>query len=201
MHFLGHAFGFLEVVGCLFLFLIFILAIGVLETISSTASAMWNPCQDSTQFSGTPKGYKSEYHVSRHKQTDMNSTLVNSSNNSSILRTLSVGYWVPPANVNADMKKSETVTSCRLFGFDLKAPSAGAIVDDKANVNPVHENAEGHFPSSHSAGDSDQKSDLSKDNITKERQQGQLQVSPKEVQSKQSCSTRTRTKVYGNSKS
>ena len=159
---------------------------------------MWNPCQDSTQFSGTPKGYKSEYHVSRHKQTEMNSTLMNSSNNS-ILRTLSMGNWVPP-NVNADMKKSETVTSCRLFGFDLKAPSAGAVVDDKANVNPVHENAEGHFPSSHSAGDSDPKSDLSKDNIPKERQQGQLQVSPKEVQSKQSCSTRTRTKVNGDSK-
>ncbi|KAK2978628.1 hypothetical protein RJ640_019085, partial [Escallonia rubra] len=90
-----------------------------------------------------------------------------------------------------DGRKPETVSSCRLFGFDLKTPSTNALPSDKAPISSISvPYAEGHVPGTLSTGDSDQKSDLSKD-----RHQGQLQVSPKEIQSKQSCSTRTRTKV------
>jgi auxin response factor len=150
------------------------------EPISSTASAVWNPRQDSIQYSGTPKGYKNESNVSQHNQTE---------NISPTLRTHSVVARVPPSDLNiADAKKSDVVASCRLFGFDLKASPLGAIADDKANIDTVIVSDE------NSAGDSDQRSELSKEN-TKERQQGQFLVSPKEVQSKQSCSTRTRTKV------
>lgn len=93
--------------------------------------------------------------------------------------------------------KSDTVVSCRLFGFDLKSPSTGVALSEMAPSRPTNVTlvtAEANVPSTLSAGDSEAKSDLSKD--SKQKHQGHLQVSPKEVQSKQSCSTRSRTKVY-----
>ncbi|KAI3727748.1 hypothetical protein L6452_16368 [Arctium lappa] len=92
---------------------------------------------------------------------------------------------------SVDKKKPENVSSCRIFGFDLKIPPKGDITPEKATVTPsdvlFHSSMEGQVPSTLS----DQRSDLSKDC----KEQGQLQVSPKEVQSKQSTCARSRTKV------
>ncbi|XP_076957506.1 auxin response factor 9-like [Bidens hawaiensis] len=65
-------------------------------------------------------------------------------------------------------------SSCRIFGFDINIPPK---CDDNVAPSDVL-----------SAGVSDIKSDLSKENAI-------LQVSPKEIQSKQTSSTRSRTKV------
>ncbi|CAK9163090.1 unnamed protein product [Ilex paraguariensis] len=96
-----------------------------------------------------------------------------------------------------DVMRSDTVASCRLFGIDLISPAPGSSsLVAKAPLKPVcvsNGTGEGHLLSAMSAVDSEQKSELSND--SKEQKQGQLQVSPKEVQSKQSCSTRSRTKV------
>ncbi|KAA8528215.1 hypothetical protein F0562_035534 [Nyssa sinensis] len=205
------------------------------ETMSSTASAVWNLTHDSTQQSDTPEGQKGENHVTWHpKQTEIGGTLMDSSSNC-ILRTHMEGNWLP-SHVNVsrtlfvgeteeskgasawsvlsgysthhsakqsndlmsdpiDGKKSETLSSCRLFGIDLKnPPSGGAPLSEKAPVPPVcvSGTCDGHVRTTLSAVDSDQKSDLTK--VYKEPKQGQLEVS-KEVQSKQSCSTRSRTKL------
>ncbi|KAA8520972.1 hypothetical protein F0562_011645 [Nyssa sinensis] len=212
--------------------------ISVLETMSSAASAVWNPSHDSTQLSGTPEGQKSEHHVTWHpKQTEIGGIVMNNSSNC-ILRTHEEGRWLPSSHVNvsrnlfvdgteetksvsgwsvlsgystphskkqgndlkpepADGKKSEIVSSCRLFGIDLKnPPSAAALLAEKATVQPVSVlncSTEKHLRINPSAADSDQKSDLTK--FSKEQKQGEMLVSPKEVQSKHSCSTRSRTKV------
>ncbi|CAK9143145.1 unnamed protein product [Ilex paraguariensis] len=92
--------------------------------------------------------------------------------------------------------RSGTVASFRLFGIDLKSPAIGALLAEKAPLKLVSVSnvaAEGNLLSAVSAVVSDQNSELSKD--SKEQKLEQLQVSPKEVQSKQSCSTRSRTKV------
>lgn len=88
-----------------------------------------------------------------------------------------------------DKRKSDAVTPCRLFGIDLNSTSAGLTIEiSKASV-------EGGFPKTPSFGDSEQKSDLSID--TKDLKQEQPQVSqPKEGQTNQNSSIRSRTKVY-----
>nr|XP_043639220.1 auxin response factor 9-like isoform X2 [Erigeron canadensis] len=167
-----------------------------LEPSSSTASAVWNPnvSHDSVQLSCNLEGQRGD-----------------NNNNGCLLRNQMEAGWLSSSPVKAsrnmhggdepedkkgqqswslhsthsprdlikqtrdsnqgskENKKSENVSSCRLFGFDLKIP------------------AEGQTPSSLSAGISDHSKDF--------KEQGQLQVSPKEVQSKQTTSTRSRTKV------
>ncbi|KAI3689889.1 hypothetical protein L2E82_47859 [Cichorium intybus] len=92
----------------------------------------------------------------------------------------------PNPNDSIDIKKPESISSCRLFGFDLKIP----IVPETPQLTPAnvyYTLGDGHVPSPLSVGISD---------LTKEcKEQGQLQVSPKEVQSKQTTCTRSRTKV------
>nr|GMC97962.1 auxin response factor 9-like isoform X1 [Ipomoea batatas] len=77
---------------------------------------------------------------------------------------------------------------CRLFGIDLNSTSAGSTIEiSKASV-------EGCFSKTPSFGDSEQKSDLSID--TKGLKQEQSQVTqPKEGQTNQNSSIRSRTKV------
>ncbi|KAL8200995.1 hypothetical protein R6Q57_012334, partial [Mikania cordata] len=97
------------------------------------------------------------------------------------------------------IQSSASGSSCRLFGFDITVPPKNCdnnITPFKAaHVTPsdvlFHSSIEGQVPSTLSAGISDIKFDLSKDC----KDLGVLQVSPKEVQSKQSTSTRSRTKV------
>ncbi|KAI7743237.1 hypothetical protein M8C21_024875 [Ambrosia artemisiifolia] len=95
---------------------------------------------------------------------------------------------------SVDLKKSESISSCRLFGFDLKVPTKTDLTPEIAPSIPsnvFHTFADGHVSHVLSVRSSDQTSDLSKDF----KDQGQLHVSPKEVQSKQSICTRSRTKV------
>ncbi|XP_027182958.1 auxin response factor 9 isoform X1 [Coffea eugenioides] len=93
-----------------------------------------------------------------------------------------------------DGRKPDTVASCRLFGIDLISPSTGAL--DKELLKPVNASnitTQECLPNTLSGCGSEHKSDLSKD--SKDQIVGQLQLPSKEVQSKQSGSTRSRTKV------
>ncbi|GFZ16388.1 auxin response factor 9 [Actinidia rufa] len=177
--------------------------IPVLEAASSTASAVWNPAHDPTQLSGNPEGQRSENNVAWHpKQTKITGTFMNSCAHAEgawliffLCKCLSKLQSNNPLPESIDGKKSETVASCRLFGVDLKSPSTGALLAEKELIPPAsisNCDIDEHRPSTMSGADSDQKSDLSK--VSKEQRQEQLQVSPKEVQSKQNCSTRSRTK-------
>lgn len=86
-------------------------------------------------------------------------------------------------------------SSCRIFGFDITIPPKGdgSITPSKPILTPsdvfFHSSIEGQVRSTLSAGGSDLKSDMSKEH-------GSLLVSPKEIQSKQTTSTRSRTKVH-----
>jgi len=95
------------------------------------------------------------------------------------------------------VKKADTATSYRLFGIELINHPASSPTVEKANAQPIsvsNGSTERHI-STLPATDSDHKSDLSKD--SKDTQAGQMQVPPKEIQSRQNCfaSTRSRTKV------
>ncbi|KAH8522161.1 hypothetical protein H0E87_002971 [Populus deltoides] len=90
-------------------------------------------------------------------------------------------------------RKSEVPTSYRLFGIDLVNHSSSSTpIEVPAQPMSICSGAtEGHVLGTLSAVDSDQKSEVSK-----EQKPEQLQKSPKEIQSKQSStSTRSRTKV------
>ncbi|TXG50721.1 hypothetical protein EZV62_023245 [Acer yangbiense] len=109
------------------------------------------------------------------------------------------GYSTPqPTKMNHDSmhdgpetgKKTETAPSCRLFGFELINRSITSSTMEKAPVSSL--TTEGHILSNMSAADSDHKSDFSK--AFKETKE-QLHVSAKETQSRQSCSTSTRSRT------
>ncbi|EOY25080.1 Auxin response factor 9 isoform 4 [Theobroma cacao] len=105
----------------------------------------------------------------------------------------------PPTEIPAlEVKKFETASSCRLFGIELINHSASSTPLERTPTQlstMTGGSTEGHGQSSLSPADSDQKSEISKD--SKGKKQEQLQVSAKEIQSRQSCSssTRSRTKV------
>ncbi|CAH1453557.1 unnamed protein product [Lactuca virosa] len=81
-------------------------------------------------------------------------------------------------NDSVELKKPESISSCRIFGFDLMIP---IIPETQPQPPPASNVYYTLAPSPLSVGTSD---------LTKE-----LQVSPKEVQSKQTTCTRSRTKV------
>ncbi|KAB2037784.1 hypothetical protein ES319_D03G101400v1 [Gossypium barbadense] len=93
------------------------------------------------------------------------------------------------------VKKSETASSCRLFGIELINHSASSRQLERTPTQlstMTASTAEGHHTLS--PNNSCQKSEISKDSNEK---QEQLQLQAKEIQSRQSCpsSTRSRTKV------
>ncbi|XP_031280904.1 auxin response factor 9 [Pistacia vera] len=88
-------------------------------------------------------------------------------------------------------RKTEMGASCRLFGIDLINHSTSSTTMEKAAASSV--TTERHNLCTLSAGDSDQKSDLSK--TFREKKPEQVQVSPKEIQSRQSSSTSTRSRT------
>ncbi|KAF8027969.1 hypothetical protein BT93_E0784 [Corymbia citriodora subsp. variegata] len=95
-----------------------------------------------------------------------------------------------------DGKKVERTYSCRLFGINLTNCSLSSPPSDKAPVQSMcvsTATTEGHVQTALSTADSDQKCDLQK--ASEEVKQGQLQNPGIETQTKQSCSTRSRTKV------
>nr|XP_043627728.1 auxin response factor 9 isoform X3 [Erigeron canadensis] len=182
-----------------------------LEPACPTASIVWNA---STQI---PEGQTSDYRGSWHPNQTENgnngchfrpSPIVTSQNTffdetedqkglsgwSTYSSQETVKQPVDSIQSSVDMKKSESISSCRLFGIDLMIPTIGDNIPETSPLTPSNTSntfADGYVPSSLSVGIYDQKSVLSKDC----KDQGHLQVSPKEVQSKQSTCTRSRTKV------
>ncbi|CAI9093432.1 OLC1v1028935C1 [Oldenlandia corymbosa var. corymbosa] len=185
----------------------------LLETAPSAASAVWHPSQDS------PSMNQNQNHDSNSSQLQSNR------NGNSLRTHAADGDWLSCSNVNApprsmlidetdtksplawptftsnsvtthlnDGRKSDTIASCRLFGIDLiMGPSTG-LVPEKEHANTLSSPKEESSPTALSASGSEHnKSDLSKD--SKDVAAGALQIPSKEVQSKQSGSTRSRTKV------
>ncbi|KAK8481183.1 hypothetical protein V6N13_035096 [Hibiscus sabdariffa] len=96
------------------------------------------------------------------------------------------------------VNRSETAASCRLFGIELINHSASTTPLERTpekNSTMTMDITDIRDLSTLSSTDSDQKSNLSKE--SKEKQQEWLQLSAKEIQSRQNCSsfTRSRTKV------
>ncbi|KAK4365511.1 hypothetical protein RND71_016869 [Anisodus tanguticus] len=157
------------------------------EPASSIASAVWNPLPDSPQFNTTTltshiEGGWPLTHLNTSimlvGETEDSKSASAWSGFPSVL-TAQFGQGAnQPIPSPADERKCDTIITCRLFGIDLKSTSISTTEAP---------------PYTAPAGDSDQNSDLSID--LKDQTQGQLQLPLKEVQSKQSCSTRSRTKV------
>ncbi|KAL1828150.1 auxin response factor 9 isoform X1 [Daucus carota subsp. sativus] len=184
--------------------------ISALEPTSTAVSAAWNPSHDSSQLNVSLEGQRTDSNV--YRQPMQSAKYSNLTTESSHVRapwskisdenedSKSASAWSvqrsftnqnPTYQYNEQLplpveeKKSDAVTTCRLFGFDLKSSTdAAKKVTPLTPVNVFIKAADG--------GDSEEKSELSKD--SKMKHQG-LQVSPKEVQSKQNCSTRSHTKV------
>jgi len=103
---------------------------------------------------------------------------------------LGSGADEPPlklGNISERWKKLDGSTGCRLFGIDL--------ISHSSSIYPVHapiSDSTDPFPAAATVKDSEQQSEISK--VSKREKPG-LQVSPKEIQSKQNSSTRSRTKV------
>ncbi|KAM3321550.1 auxin response factor 9 isoform X1 [Capsicum chacoense] len=184
--------------------------IKISEPSSSIVSAIWNPTIDSPQFN-TSGINNSTSTLASHAEggwplahlNALSSMLVDEAEDSKSASALSgfPSVLTPqyglgtnqPIVGSADERKCDNVTTCRLFGIDLKSSSIGtneAPPQQPATISCG--SAEKAPPNTVPAGDSDQNSDLS---IDLKDQISHLQVLLKEVQSKPSCSTRTRTKV------
>lgn len=99
-------------------------------------------------------------------------------------------------NPAEDGKKVEPTSSCRLFGIDLINHTLSSPPSDKGPFQSMcvsTATTEGHVQMALSTADSDQKCDIQK--ASEEVKQRQMQNLGKEGQTKQICSTRSRTKV------
>ncbi|XP_062074604.1 auxin response factor 9-like [Humulus lupulus] len=173
-----------------------------LDTSNSNTSAVWNygmtQSHDTTQLSVAGEGNKrNENHVFwRHRQQDtwLNSPHTTGSQHifqdtTEDSKSISMSPMFSKQNNDQTSdqcdkgKKNETNSSFRLFGVE--------VIDHSTNSSTV---TDGQV-STVLVTDSEQKSDISK--ASKEMIPEQLQASSKECQSKQSCSTssRSRTKV------
>ncbi|KAF8379733.1 hypothetical protein HHK36_029181 [Tetracentron sinense] len=93
-------------------------------------------------------------------------------------------------------KKPETASGCRLFGIELINNPNTPAPTEKEPTHPIcliSSTTEGLITGTLSGADLDKKLDLLK--AEKEQKEGLLQVSLKEFQSKQSCSTSTRSRT------
>ncbi|XP_073128553.1 auxin response factor 9-like [Henckelia pumila] len=101
----------------------------------------------------------------------------------------------PITSCRNEERNTDTVATCRLFGIDLNRPSVVTLSDYYSVKSFIPtETDEVYIPSGLSSGNSEQKSVLSRDSrdMTKEK----LQNPSKEVQSRHSQSSRSRTKVH-----
>lgn len=94
-----------------------------------------------------------------------------------------------PSTLPNDLRKPDAMAPCRLFGFDLKSPSLITL----RSVDIPNDNGEVHILSTLSSAGSEQKSSVSKE--FRDQKLDQLQIPIKDVQSRQSNSSRSRTKV------
>ncbi|PWA83041.1 Aux/IAA-ARF-dimerization [Artemisia annua] len=176
------------------------------EHASSPASAVWNSSHDSVEG---PRGDSGCLLRTQMEAGWLSSSPVKSSRNETEDRKGFSPWSVQSAFSPRESSLKQTndslqspvenqsvnaFSSCRLFGFDLMVPSKADVTPGKApmTVTPsdvlFNSSIEGQLPSTFSAGVSDLKSNLFKGC----KEQGNVLVSPKEVQSK---STRSRTKV------
>ncbi|XP_057978831.1 auxin response factor 18-like isoform X2 [Malania oleifera] len=116
-------------------------------------------------------------------------------------RSVLPGYTSPASRPCNDLKQDQlekankSGTSCRLFGVELKNSCITAALSEKAiacSTLPTN-SAEGHVPSAAYETDGAQNLDILK--YSREKKPVSLETSLKEMQGKQSCATRTRTKV------
>ncbi|KAH7513714.1 hypothetical protein FEM48_Zijuj11G0010300 [Ziziphus jujuba var. spinosa] len=185
------------------------------------ASAVWNPGPaasiDVTQMSVAPDGKRGD-HAAWHHHHQEGGWL--SSPNASCTQHIfqdtedskSVSMWPLLSTQNLSKlnepvydqvdkeRKTETSNSVRVFGVDLINHSIHSPPIEKGQKEPhqpscVNTEITEWRASTLSAAESDPKSDVSK--APKERVSGQFQVSPKESQSKQSCSNSTRSRTKG----
>ncbi|KAG6684773.1 hypothetical protein I3842_12G079300 [Carya illinoinensis] len=150
-------------------------------------------------------GKRSENHAMwLQKQTDVNSNSISrTQTDASWLSSPRACYSTPHSSkLNNDpfpdpvekVKKADTASGCRLFGIELINHSTTSLPVEEATTQPISmSNGSTEGRSTLSAIDSDHKYDLSKD--SKEKQLGQLQVLLKDIQSKQNCSTSTRSRT------
>lgn len=179
---------------------------------SSTALAVWSPSLDVPQFNASGTNNSTHRTLTSHAEggwllphLNTSGMLVDEKEDSKSASAWSGLTFVltpqfaqgtnQPIVSHADERKCDTITTCRLFGINLKSSSMNTtealLPPQSTDISCV--SAEREPPNTVPAGDSDQKSDLSLDFI--DQMLGHLQLPQKEVQSKQSCSTRTRTKV------
>ncbi|KAL7159881.1 hypothetical protein ABFS83_01G056800 [Erythranthe nasuta] len=184
--------------------------IPVPETMTtSPLSPAWNLTHDSHKINRVSDGQRSNNTTnSLNKQTDAPSDggqqfplHINASPNMAAAEetdeSKSASAWSVISNISAPSSgkqgnshnnegtKSDTIASCRLFGFDLKRPSVVTLCDNNSPFKSVDVSNDLLC-----SGDSDQKS-----GVSKELKQDQLQTLTKEVQNRQTNSSRSRTKV------
>lgn len=179
---------------------------------SSNASAVWNPSLRSPQFNTF--GINSSTNCALASLTESGWQLPHLNTSGMLVDEPEDGRSAPtwcgfpcvlapqfgqgtnqPIVIPTDGRKCDTKKTCRLFGIDLKSSSI-STTEARLQLQPAGIScvfAERAPPNTVPAGDSDQKSELSVD--FKDQMQGHLRLPLKEVQSKQSCSTRSRTKV------
>ncbi|KAL3619170.1 Auxin response factor 9 [Castilleja foliolosa] len=155
--------------------------ISVSETTTSTRPAAWNIHHESHLSNNLGLEGQLSNHITNNahtKQTDAEEMEVSKSTSAwSVVSNQSNS----PLSIR-DERKSDNLVTCRLFGIDLRSPSSASL----------HKNS--HLASCDNLLiDGGDKSCVVSD--TNEPKKGQLQVTTKEVQSRQSHSSRSRTKV------
>ncbi|GER57591.1 auxin response factor [Striga asiatica] len=174
--------------------------ISVPDSVTSSASPAWNPSLNQINRAFEPQRTNNTVNSQARQQLEggWNSPLgVNASHNMNAdekEESRNASGWSAISNLN-EVKKSDSVASCRLFGFDLKSsPAVATCMNSSVKlVDKINDASEVYVPSSLS-GDSEHKSSgVSKDLL--ESKQEQLPVLAKEIQSRQSNSSRSRTKV------
>lgn len=163
---------------------------------ASAASPTWNLTHDAPQNNRAFSGQRTIHMANSHAKQfpSMNGEETEESKCASAWSVIS-NHSAPssgkqfntPVSACTDVRQPVAFPSCRLFGFDLKSPSMVTLKP----VDITNDAGEVYAPSILSSCDLEQKSC-----VTKEVKQDHLQGMTKEVQSRQSNSSRSRTKVY-----
>ncbi|XP_047341158.1 auxin response factor 9-like isoform X2 [Impatiens glandulifera] len=157
----------------------------LVDSTSSSTSVVWNPSH-----------HQPVQQTFSHDNVHKNVTSNDAEDNKTPLTWSILSGHPPMAMINSAEKKSdhltdqnsETISCYRLFGVDLKSSSVSASAEKASD-----DNIEECRPNTVLAMETGPESNFSKD--SREQNQGQSQLSLKEIQSKQISSSRSRTKV------
>ncbi|XP_073308438.1 auxin response factor 9-like isoform X1 [Primulina huaijiensis] len=171
-------------ISLLILFLVFLMRFVHHNLVTSFIEVCWQ----STQFVNAPTMNPEETEESK----SASAWSVISNHTAPISGKISIN---PITSCRNEERKPDTGATCRLFGIDLNCPSVVALCD----YSPVKsfiptDTDEVYIPSVLSSGNSEQKSVLSRD--SRDMRKEKLQNPSKEVQSRLSQSSRSRTKVH-----